>query len=290
MWKADALDTACGRAGTWLSPPSRRGRAGAAQPRECGHRVPELPTSRSRLHSPDRAADTLLPASPQGLGLGRGLWGNGGLYLSRVQAPAAIKAVFTVRRGSERRCFDGGLGAGWVGLAPRGSLLLPSGTPAGPRRVQLLIDPHPHPHVWADTRPTQTCVKTQRWLLSGTKEGADESSCRQGRAQTLRQRRRKALACVTCCRAAPRGSIPREAPGDAALETQRDKAEGTRGREGPWCRSRSPVAAERPAAALRWAVRDQAPGSTAGASSAPRADTALGWCSPPTRRPRVRTL
>lgn len=58
--------------------------------------MPELPTSRSRLHSPDRAADALLPASPQGLGLGRGLRGNGRLYLSRVQAPAAIKAVFMV--------------------------------------------------------------------------------------------------------------------------------------------------------------------------------------------------
>ncbi|KAM6039927.1 fibroblast growth factor 22 isoform 6-T6 [Theristicus caerulescens] len=53
---ADAPDAACSRAGTRLSPPSHRGRAGAAQPGECGHHVPGLQTLR-----PTRTARTRRP-------------------------------------------------------------------------------------------------------------------------------------------------------------------------------------------------------------------------------------
>lgn len=86
---------------TWVSLPSHRGRAGVVQPGERGHHVPGLPTPRPHRRSPDQAAIALLTVSLQGAGAEAvGLGRDGGAYLSRVQAPVAIKAaLFMVRNG-----------------------------------------------------------------------------------------------------------------------------------------------------------------------------------------------
>lgn len=197
MWKADTPDTACSRAGTWLSPPSCRGRAGPVQPGERSHHV--LPTSCPCLRSPNQVAIGLLMASLQGLGLGRRLQGwdvPAGCVCLVSKHSWQLKLCSRYGRGSESWSFDGGPGSGQVGLAlpgswlqpPASSLLLPVGSLAGPRHVQLLIDPHPHPSVRAEMHPAQNLThrKTERQLFSGTKEGAGKSSCRRRRAWTLR--------------------------------------------------------------------------------------------------------
>jgi len=140
-----------------------------------------------------------------------------------------------------------------VGLAPAGqppasSLLLPSGSLAGPPRLQPLVDPQPT-SVWVMRPPKTSPQENTAMVVQRLGGGSRRKQLPAGESPALRDCCRKALACVAW-----------------------DEAEGTEGLGGSLVPGQ-----ECPAAALRWALRDRVLGSTAGVGPDPRAATAPGW-------------